>query len=108
MLGQLHLWLGATLRHISGRSELATDVCPLWLPMLGPALSQSRRWTLGFDVGSQGADNSSSLVETCRFNSSDLEIYLRHVIDDHPVNPVDDLLPLNVRNRLASKTLLPV
>ena len=49
-----------------------------------------------------------SLIGSARMNGIDPEAYLRYVfthIADYPVNRVADLLPWNVADRLAQKTV---
>ena len=45
-----------------------------------------------------------SLIETCKLNGVNPEAYPRHVLSviaDHPINRFAELLPWNLRDRLA-------
>ena len=133
VLEELHQWLDTTLRRVPGRSELAAAIRyarSRWAQLCryrddgrleidnsaaeralrGVALGRKNWLFAGSDAGGQRAANIYSLVETCRLNGIDPEAYLRHVlgvIADHPVNRVDELLPWNIRNRLAGDTSSP-
>jgi hypothetical protein len=62
----------------------------------------------GSDAGGERAAAIYSLVGTAKLNGIDPETYLRYVLEriaDHPINRVDELLPLAVAEVL--KTELP-
>ena len=70
-----------------------------------PVAVGRKNWLFaGSDQGGQRAAAIYSLIETCKLNTIDPEAYLRHVltvIADHPVNSVAELLPWNLRDKLA-------
>jgi transposase len=53
----------------------------------------------GSDAGGDTAACLYSLIGTCRLNSIDPHLYLRHVLEciaTHPINRIDELLPWRV------------
>ncbi len=69
------------------------------------ALGRKNWLFAGSDAGGHRAALIYSLIETCKFNGIDPEAYLRHVltvIADHPINRVAELLPWNLRDKLAN------
>jgi transposase len=57
---------------------------------------------MGSDAGGERAASIYSLVETAKLNGLDPQAYLREVltrIADHPINPIDELLPQNIGQR---------
>jgi len=127
VLEELRQWLDATLTRIPGRSELAgairyarsrwqqlcryrddgrleIDNSAAERALRGVALGRKNWLFAGSDAGGQRAAAIYSLIETCKLNAVDPEAYLRHVLDviaDHPINRVAELLPWNVRDKLA-------
>jgi transposase len=127
VLKELRQWLDMTLRRVPGRSALAVAIryaCSRWTQLWrycddgrleidnsvaeralrGIALGRKNWLFAGSDVGGQRAAAIYSLIESCKLNRVDLEAYLRHVlgvIADHPINRVAELLPWNLRDRLA-------
>jgi transposase len=126
-LEELRQWLDTTLTRIPGRSELAgairyarsrwdqlcryrddgrleIDNSAAERALRGVALGRKNWLFAGSDAGGQRAAAIYSLIETCKLNAIDPEAYLRHVlgvIADHPINRVAELLPWNVRDKLA-------
>jgi hypothetical protein len=69
------------------------------------ALGRKNWLFAGSDAGGHRAALIYSLIETCKLNGIDPEAYLRHVltvIADHPINRVAELLPWNLRDKLAN------
>jgi len=64
------------------------------------ALGRKNYLFAGSDAGGERAAMMYSLINTAKLNGLDPEAYLTHVlsvIDDHPVNRVERLLPWNVK-----------
>lgn len=123
LMAELRQWLAATLKRVSGRSELAAatryalsrwDALTLFLRdgracidnsaaerAIRPLALGRRNWTFaGSDAGGERAAAMYSLIETAKLNGIDPEAYLRCVIEriaDHPVNRVAELLPWNLQ-----------
>lgn len=116
----LNVWLDAQLRLVSGRSTLAEAIryaLPCWHGLTrflndgrveldtNPVERAIRPVTLGrknhLFAGSDGGGHRwavvSSLITTCKLNDVEPYAYLRDVlqrmIDGHPVNRLDELLP---------------
>jgi transposase len=122
LFAELKVWLGTTLRRVSGRSELAKAIrysLSRWdaLTMvlrdgracldnsaaeraMRPLALGRRNWTFaGSDSGGERAAVFYSLIETAKLHGLDPEAYLTHVLEriaSHPVNRVGELLPWNV------------
>jgi hypothetical protein len=59
------------------------------------------------DSGGERAAIIYSLVETCKLNHIDPLRYLHYVLEriaDHPIKPIDELLPWNVVDQLKQPT----
>ena len=128
VLEELRQWLDTTLRRVPGRSDLAAairyarsrweqlcryrddgrleiDNSAAERALRGVALGRKNWLFAGSDAGGQRAATIYSLIETCKLNAIDPEAYLRHVltvIADHPINRVAELLPWNLRDKLAN------
>jgi hypothetical protein len=65
---------------------------------LGAAIGRRNYLFAGADSGGERGAAVYSLIGTAKLNGVDPEAWLRHVLThivDHPVNRVDDFLPLN-------------
>jgi transposase len=128
VLEELRQWLDTTLTRIPGRSDLAgairyarsrfeqlcryrddgrleIDNSAAERALRGVALGRKNWLFAGSDAGGHRAALIYSLIETCKLNGIDPEAYLRHVlavIADHPINRVAELLPWNLRDKLAN------
>ncbi len=74
----------------------------------GCCLGRKNFLFMGSDSGGERAAAMYSLIGTARMNGIDPEAYLRYVfthIADYPINQVADLLPWNVADRLAHKSV---
>ena len=115
-------FLDASLRQISGRSELAKAIRyarSRWTALtrylddgtleisnnaaeraIRPlALGRKNYLFAGSDAGGERAAAAYTLIETGKLNSLDPEAYLRAVIGriaDHPINRIAELLPWNI------------
>ena len=95
-------WTQLSCYRDDGRLEIDNSAAERALR--GVALGRKNWLFAGSDVGGQRAAAIYSLIETCKLNGVDPEAYLRHVlgvIADHPINRVAELLPWNLRDRLA-------
>jgi transposase len=118
----LHSWFTATLRRVSGRSDIAGAIryaLSHWEALarylddgtlaidnnavertIRPLALGRKNWLFaGSDAGGERAAAIYSLIETAKLNGLDPESYLRHVLEriaDHPVNRVADLLPWSI------------
>jgi hypothetical protein len=118
----MHAWFTASLRRVSGRSDLASAIryaLSRWSALtrylddgtlaidnnaveraIRPLVLGRKNWLFaGSDAGGERAAAIYSLIETAKLNGLDPEPYLRAVLDciaDHPVNRVAGLLPWNI------------
>jgi hypothetical protein len=123
LIEQMQTWFAATLRRISGRSDIAAairyalsrwDALTRYLDdgtvaidnnpverAIKPLVLGRKNWLFaGSDVGGERAAAIYSLTETAKMNGLDPEDYLRdvlHRIADHPVSRVSQLLPWNIK-----------
>jgi transposase len=121
LLDELKAWLEATLKKISGKSDLAKamrytlsrwDALTRFLhdgrieidnnaaerAIRGVALGRKNYLFAGSDAGGERAATIYSLIETAKLNGLDPEAYLHDVlarIADHKINRIGELLPWN-------------
>jgi len=122
LIERMHAWFTATLRRVSGRSDIASairyalarwDALTRYLDdgtlaidnnsverAIRPLVLGRKNWLFaGSDAGGERAAAMYSLIETAKINGLDPEAYLRDVLEriaDHPVNRVGELLPWNI------------
>jgi transposase len=122
LLDQMHVWLSATLRTLSAKSQLAAAInyaLVRWTQLtrychdgrieidnnsaeraIRPIVLGRRNYLCaGSDAGGERAANIYSLVGTALLNAMDPYLYLRHVLEriaDHPINRIEELLPWNL------------
>ncbi len=122
LIERLHRWFTATLRRVSGTSDIAGAIryaLSRWEALIRylddgtlaidnnaverairPLALGRKNWMFaGSDAGGERAAAIYSLIETAKLNGLDPEAYLRHVLDRiaaHPVNRVTELLPWNI------------
>ena len=122
LIERMHAWFTATLRRVSGRSDIASAIryaLARWEALsryfddgilamdnnsveraIRPLVLGRKNWLFaGSDTGGERAAAIYSLIETAKLNGLDPEAYLRNVLEriaDHPVNSVSELLPWNV------------
>ena len=123
LMVDLHAWLEATLRRISGKSDLAKAIrytLAQWTALTtvlrdgraclhnNAAERQMRPLALGrknylFAGSLEGGRRAAiiyTLVGTAEFNGWDPQAYLRVLLDriaDHPINRIGELAPCNLR-----------
>ena len=121
-LERMHAWFTASLRRVSGRSDIAGAIryaLSRWPALIRylddgtvaidnnaverairPLVLGRKNWLFaGSDAGGERAAAIYSLIETAKLNGLDPEAYLHAVLDriaDHPVNRVAELLPWNL------------
>lgn len=127
----LHVWLDAQLRLVSGRSTLAEairyalsrwhaltrflydgrvelDTNPVERAIRPVALGRKNHLFAGSDGGGHRWAVICSLIATCKLNEVEPYAYLRDVlqrmIDGHPVNRLDELLPWSWKSADHVKT----
>ena len=97
------LWIAAA------RQPARSDPVKSQFLRLGQILPKRKNFLFfGADSGGERAAAMYSLIGSARMNGIDPEAYLRYVfthIADYPINRVADLLPWNVADRLAQKTV---
>ncbi len=130
-LEALNVWLHATLRSLSQKSELALAIryaLSRWGSLIryrddgrveidnnaaeralrAVALGRKNWLFAGSDDGGERAANIYSLLGTAKLNELNPERYLHYVLEriaDHPINDIDALLPWNVAAQLPSLRL---
>jgi transposase len=123
LMAELHTWLEATLRRISGKSDLAKAIrytLAQWVALTtvlrdgraclhnNAAERQMRPLALGRKnylfagslEGGRRAATIYTLIGTAELNGWDPQAYLRVLLDriaDHPINRIGDLAPWNLR-----------
>ena len=102
----LSRWDGLTQFLRDGRVELDTN--PVERAIRPVALGRKNHLFAGSDVGGERWATLCSLVETCKMNGVEPYAYLRDVlqrmVDGHPVNRLDQLLPWNWKPAEAVKS----
>jgi hypothetical protein len=119
----MHAWFTASLRRVSGRSNIAGAIryaLSRWPSLtrylddgtvaidsnaveraIRPLVLGRKNWLFaGSDAGGERAAAIYSLIKTAKLNGLDPEVYLHIVLEqiaDHPVNRVAELLPWNIR-----------
>lgn len=93
----LSRWQGLTRFLLDGRIELDTN--PVERAIRPVALGRKNHLFAGSDGGGERWAIICSLIETCKLNGVEPYAYLRDVlqrmVDGHPVNRLDELLPWN-------------
>jgi transposase len=128
MLQSLHDWLHATYAAASKKSALASAInyaLARWPALTryvrdgrleidnnaaeralrAVALGRKNYLFNGSDAGGDRAATMYTLLGTAKLNGIDPEAYLRYVIEriaEHPINRVQELLPWNIADQLAS------
>src|SRR6266850_6816903 len=101
----LSRWHGLTRFLHDGRIELDTN--PVERAIRPVALGRKNHLFAGSDGGGHRWAVACSLIETCKLNDVEPYAYLRDVlqrmIDGHPVNRLDELLPWNWKSAKAVK-----
>jgi len=127
----LHAWLEAQLPRVAGRSTLAEairyalsrwqgltrflhdgrielDTNPVERAIRPVALGRKNHLFAGSDGGGERWAIICSLIETCKLNGVEPYAYLRDVltrmVDEHPINRLDELLPWAWKNENHVKT----
>jgi hypothetical protein len=127
----LHGWLEAQLPRVAGRSTLAEairyalsrwegltrflhdgrielDTNPVERAIRPVALGRKNHLFAGSDGGGDRWAIVCSLIETCKLNGVEPYAYLRDVltrmVDGHPINRLDELLPWTWKNENHVKT----
>ena len=127
----LHAWLEAQLPRVAGRSTLAEairyalsrwegltrflhdgrielDTNPVERAIRPVALGRKNHLFAGSDGGGDRWAIVCSLIETCKLNGVEPYAYLRDVltrmVDGHPINCLDELLPWTWKNENHVKT----
>ncbi len=121
ILDDLEIWLGAQLRKISGKSELAKairyaltrikklrpyldhgfldiDNNPAERAMKTVALGRKNYLFVGSEGGGKAAATAYTLIETAKLNGVEPQAWLTQVlasIADHKITRIDELLPWN-------------
>jgi transposase len=122
LVANLHIWLEAQLMQVSGRSTLAEairyalarwqglarfledgrielDTNPVERAIRPVALGRKNHLFAGSDGGGERWAIVCSLIETAKLNGVEPYAYLadilRRMVDGHPVNRLDELLPWN-------------
>ena len=99
-------WDGLTRFMHDGRIELDTN--PVERAIRPVALGRKNHLFAGSDLGGERWATLCSLIETCKMNRVEPYAYLRDVlqrmVDGHPVNRVDELLPWNWKPAEAVKS----
>ncbi|HEY6254730.1 MAG TPA: IS66 family transposase [Xanthobacteraceae bacterium] len=95
----LSRWHGLTRFLHDGRIELDTN--PVERAIRPVALGRKNHLFAGSDGGGERWATLCSLIETCKMNGVEPYAYLRDVlqrmVDGHPINRLDELLPWNWR-----------
>src|SRR5262252_2935491 len=99
-------WDGLTQFLRDGRVELDTN--PVERAIRPVALGRKNHIFAGSDLGGERWATLCSLIETCKMNGVEPYAYLRDVlqrmVDGHPVNRLDELLPWNWKPAEAVKS----
>jgi transposase len=102
----LSRWDGLTRFLQDGRVELDTN--PVERAIRPVALGRKNHLFAGSDEGGARWATLCSLIETCKMNDVEPYAYLRDVlqrmVDGHPVNRLDELLPWNWKSAESVKT----
>jgi transposase len=102
----LSRWDGLTRFLHDGRIELDTN--PVERAIRPVALGRKNHLFAGSDEGGARWATLCSLIETCKMNGVEPYAYLRDVlermVDGHPINRIDELLPWNWQPAESVKT----
>ena len=93
----LSRWSALTRYTEDGRIEIDNNAAERAIRAL--VLGRRNYLFAGYDAGGETAAHLYSLIGTCRLNSIDPHLYLRHVLEriaTHPINRIDELLPWQV------------
>ncbi|MCK1394339.1 IS66 family transposase [Bradyrhizobium sp. 1] len=102
----LSRWEGLTRFLHDGRVELDTN--PVERAIRPVALGRKNHLFAGSDGGGERWAVACSLIETCKLNGVEPYAYLRDVltrmVDGHPINRLDELLPWTWKQEIHVKT----
>ena len=103
----LSRWKGLTLFIDDGRVEIDNNVVERAIRPI--ALNRKNALFAGSDGGAEHWATIASLVETCKLNGVDPQIYLADVfariVNGHQNNRIDDLMPWNYANTSTLKAV---
>ena len=95
----LGYWTGLTRFLEDGRLELDTN--PVENAIRPVALTRKNALFAGHEVGAENWALLASIVATCKLNNVDpvayLDATLRAILDGHPQNRIEDLMPWRFR-----------
>jgi transposase len=128
LLDQLKAWMNVIATQVSAKSEIAAAIrysLSRWPALTryrddgtleidnnaaeralrAVALGRKNYLFAGSDAGGERAANIYSLIGTAKLNGINPEAYLRHVLEriaEYPINKLDELLPWNLAEQIAS------
>jgi hypothetical protein len=92
------------LSHYTADGTLEIDNNIAERSVRGVGVGRKNYLFFGSDSGGDRAAIAYALIETCKLNNIDPQLYLQYVLEriaDHPINRIEELLPWNVADKLS-------